>query len=197
MLGKYIQGFSTTAGDYAFAIGLAVALVYVYRLLGACWLIAKTSGPLHHKAHAWALDSVYCVAIGFLFVVLCTPEYLFNTPNWSKEALILTALLMGLGACFFIALWRHLVNPKTALHWTPYGLTILMYGCAYISMCIHLYPDIIPGRMTIWEGAASTSSLSIILCGFIVVLPMILSYNILLFYIFKHKTKSTDTYESP
>jgi cytochrome d ubiquinol oxidase subunit II len=54
-------------------------------------------------------------------------------------------------------------------------------------MAYSFYPYIVPEKMTIWQAAAATESLSIILVATLVVLPVILGYTVLAYVIFRGK----------
>jgi cytochrome d ubiquinol oxidase subunit II len=54
-------------------------------------------------------------------------------------------------------------------------------------MSYSFYPYIVPEKLTIWEAASSTESLSIILVGTLFVLPVILAYTVLAYFIFRGK----------
>ena len=62
------------------------------------------------------------------------------------------------------------------------GMTLGFAGMAY-----SFYPYIVPDRLTIAEAASSPESLSIILVGVMVVLPTILAYTVLSYFIFRGK----------
>ena len=49
---------------------------------------------------------------------------------------------------------------------------------AAIGLAYSIYPDIVIGRMTLWEAAAATESLQFIFWGAIVTLPAILGYTL-------------------
>ena len=55
----------------------------------------------------------------------------------------------------------------------------LMVICmmAAIGLAYSIYPDIVIGRMTLWEAAAATESLQFIFWGAIITLPVILGYT--------------------
>ena len=57
----------------------------------------------------------------------------------------------------------------------------------FFGMAYSFYPFIVPEKMTIWEAASATESLSIILVGTLVVLPVILCYTVLSYVIFRGK----------
>jgi len=81
-------------------------------------------------------------------------------------------------------------RPKV-LH-AGYGWFIfvaLMVIClmAAIGLAYSIYPDIVIGRMTLWEAAAATESLQFIFWGAIVTLPAILGYTLYVHRVFSGK----------
>ena len=65
----------------------------------------------------------------------------------------------------------------------------LMVIClmAAIGLAYSIYPDIVIGRMTLWEAAAATESLQFIFWGAIVTLPAILGYTVYVHRVFAGK----------
>ena len=189
MLGLYMNNFTIFVESCMFSIGLGILLIYVYRLLGACWLIAKTIGPLQASAYYWAKDSIICLTLGFIWILLYTPQYSYLHPfalMYGYKSFISTILFSGLIINYLLFL-RCLFTHNEHIAWTPYLYTVSLYTFGFLNLCLELYPYIIPGRMTLWEGAADADSLQMILYGFIVVMPLIICYNCILFYIFHGK----------
>jgi len=58
---------------------------------------------------------------------------------------------------------------------------------AYGGMAYSFYPYIVPEQITIYEAASAPESLFIILIGTVFVLPAILGYTMLSYYIFRGK----------
>ena len=57
----------------------------------------------------------------------------------------------------------------------------------FAGMAYSFYPFIVPEAITIYEAASAPESLAIILAGTLVVLPTILAYSILSYWIFRGK----------
>ena len=57
----------------------------------------------------------------------------------------------------------------------------------FFGMAYSFYPYVVPEQLTIWQAAAATESLGIILVGVMVVLPLILGYTVLAYVIFRGK----------
>jgi cytochrome d ubiquinol oxidase subunit II len=64
----------------------------------------------------------------------------------------------------------------------------------YAGLAISLWPNIVPYDVTIWQGAAAPESLSLMLVGVAIMLPVILSYTAWCYYIFRGKTDDTHGY---
>ena len=85
MLGSYILGFekSWTATGFSLLIGLCLAAGYA--LLGACWVLMKTTGELKSKAVRWARWALWGTGVGVAAVSIATPlvsERIFD--KWSR-----------------------------------------------------------------------------------------------------------------
>ena len=53
------------------------------------------------------------------------------------------------------------------------------FGLAY-----SIFPDIVIGRMTVWEAAISTASLNVIFVGVAITLPVIIAYTVFMYRVF-------------
>ncbi|TAK09129.1 MAG: ubiquinol oxidase subunit II, partial [Rhizorhabdus sp.] len=50
-----------------------------------------------------------------------------------------------------------------------------------------IYPDVIPGRVTIWEAAAPERSQIFMLVGAALLVPVILAYTVWAYWVFRGK----------
>lgn len=192
MLGLYIMGLSYTWWHVAFALLTALFLTIAYSFIGATWLIAKTGGALQHKAVSWSRGGILGVIAGMAAISLATPlvseriyEKWFGLPQllYLSPLPALSALLIGL-------IWwqlRRLPMEGDRLSWLPFVATILLFALGFAGMAYSFFPFIVPEAITIYEAASSPDSLAIILVGTLVVLPTILAYSILSYWIFRGK----------
>ncbi len=192
MLGLYIMGLQQTVATYAFATITAVFLAVGYSFIGATWLVHKTEGPLQLKSVQWARDSLWGVVLGIIMVSLTTP---FVSPRifdkWFSfpEILFLMPLPVLSGVLLmtlFLVLHR---MPFTAdrLSWLPFTVASVLFALAYLGMAYSFYPYVVPEQLTIYEAAASPESLLIILVGACCVVPVIIGYTILAYFLFRGK----------
>ncbi len=83
---------------------------------------------------------------------------------------------------------------KTEREYRPFLLTVALFLMGYIGVCFALFPYIVPYQMTIYDAAAADTSLSFMLIGAVIMLPIILSYTAFAYYTFKGKTDHNPMY---
>jgi cytochrome d ubiquinol oxidase subunit II len=189
MLGSYITGFAPGALGWAFSLGIALTLPAAYVLLGAGWLIMKTEGDLQLRAVHWARRVIWPMAGALLAISAATPlvktgvlEKWFGVPQ--VFALLPVPLMCALA--FFAMRW---VVTRPALvaagyGWLVFANTVLIFVLAFFGLAYSIFPDIVIGRMTVWEAAISTASLNVIFVGVAITLPVIIGYTIFMYRVF-------------
>jgi cytochrome d ubiquinol oxidase subunit II len=183
MLGAYITGLTGDAVSVAFSILISLTLPALYIMLGGAWLLIKTEGELFDKAAHWCRLALPPMAFALLLVSIATPLVSQDIADrWFKlpDAIGLLPIPMSCALAILGMDWM-LRRPKV-LH-AGYGWFIfvaLMVIClmAAIGLAYSIYPDIVIGRMTLWEAAAATESLQFIFWGAIITLPAILGYTV-------------------
>lgn len=192
MLGMYVMGLEWTLPKVAFALGTAGALAVAYSFIGAAWVILKTDGDLQRKAVDWAKGGIWGMVLGLGAVSVATPlvsprilDKWFSFPEIIALAPmpVMSVLIVAL---LWVALQR-LPTRDDSFAWFPFVAAVVLMVLGFFGMAYSFYPFIVPEKLTIWEAAASTESLSIILVGTLVVLPMILGYTVLAYVIFRGK----------
>ena len=194
MLGRYVLGFDTSLAAIAFAALATVGVAVAYAFIGACWLIWRTEGALQRRAIAWARAGLWAVAAGIVAVSIATPvaserivARWFTFPNIVLLAplpLATGALVLGLAA-----LLRQMPLPKDALHSLPFWGATALFCLSFAGLAWSFYPYVVPERLTIYDAAAAPESLTIILVGALLVLPMILGYTVLAWLVFGGKAR--------
>ncbi|WP_300018345.1 cytochrome d ubiquinol oxidase subunit II [uncultured Roseobacter sp.] len=192
MLGMYVMGLTWTLSHVAFALLTAVFLTVGYSFIGAAWLIAKTEGALQTRAVGWAKGGIWGLILGIGAISVATP---FVSPRifdkWFSlpEFLYLSPMPILSGALVLYLFWRihklPQVGDKTA--WSPFAAAMALFALAFAGMAYSFYPYVVPEQITIYDAAAAPESLFIILIGTLFVLPAILGYTALSYYIFRGK----------
>lgn len=195
MLGLAIIGFDTSSPwSIAFALCIGLCLPAGYALLGASWLIMKTSGDLQRRAIRWARTSLGLTALGIVAVSIATPlvsrrifDLWFSLPNLIALAPI--PLLTGL--LFVLLAWALKRLPTADDHgaWVPFALTVALFVLAFLGLAFSLFPYLVVDRITIWDAASAPESLLIVFVGAVVVLPMIVAYSAFAYRVFWGKAQ--------
>lgn len=195
MLGSYITGFDHGPLGWAFSLGIAVTLPAAYVLLGAGWLIMKTEGELQQHAVRWARKVLWPMAVALVAISAATPlvnpavvEKWFGVP----QIFALLPVPLMCAAAFFAVRWvvtrPNLVNAGYG--WIVFVNTVLIFVLAFFGLSYSIFPDIVIGRMTVWEAAVSTGSLTVIFVGVAVTLPVIIGYTIYMYRVFWGKARA-------
>jgi len=199
MVGAYITGLDSSGVNTLFSILIAVTMPALYILLGCAWLLIKTEGALFHKAVSWARLAIFPMGIALLLVSIATPivsdliaEKWFTLPN----SIGLMPIPLSSIVAFVVLLWL-LFRPgafanNPAYGWLLYGMLVLLCLMASLGLAYSLFPDIILGKMTIYEAAASTESLQFVFFGTIITLPLILVYTVYIYRVFSGKLSSLE-----
>jgi cytochrome d ubiquinol oxidase subunit II len=198
ILGNFVQGvevdgrnFSGGALDWAngFSVIAGLGVIFAYALLGSTWIIMKTNGITQEWARKVASYVLVYVAISMGTISISMPfveeritKLWFSLPNFFYLLPIPFLTLIG-----FIRLWFDLRSDRQA---RPFILTLVLFFLGYLGLIISLFPWIVPFKFTIWQAAASPTSLSILLIGTAIFLPIILCYTAYSYYIFRGKTSS-------
>jgi cytochrome bd ubiquinol oxidase subunit II len=187
MLGRYITGFEPGVGYWVFALVVGASLCGGYVLLGATWLVLRTSGELNDKAIGWAKWGLAWVALGVALVSLATPlasetvrMRWFDFPR-TLGLMVLPAATLAIG----VWVWRSLGKSDT----NPFGGAVAIFALAFIGLAYSLFPFVVMDRLTIWEAAADDSALTFVLVGTLIVLPFIVAYTAYSYRVFRGKVR--------
>ena len=195
MLGLVVVGFEDGWRALVFALAIGLGLPAGYALLGATWLILKTEGELQRRAVRWARTALWFTAFGVLAVSLATPlvsprifDRWFQLPN----LIGLAPIPLATGLVFVLLHWALKRLPLQNDHgaWIPFALAISVFVLAFAGLAYSLFPYLIVDRMTIWQAAAAPESLTIILVGVVIVLPMIVAWNVFAYRVFAGKARA-------
>jgi cytochrome d ubiquinol oxidase subunit II len=202
ILGGLIQGISVQNGEYAggpfewatpFALLCGLGVAAGYALLGATWLIMKVEGPVAVRARRQARLLLIVVLVFMAAVSLWTPlafpriaERWFSLPN--LYYLWPVPVVTGLVA---LAAWRSIAREHER---TPFLAAIGLFLLGYLGLVVSSFPYLVPPSLTIWDTAAAPSSQAFSLIGTLIMLPIILGYTVLIYWLFRGKVKEGESY---
>jgi cytochrome d ubiquinol oxidase subunit II len=201
-LGTFVQGIAVTGRAYAggwfdwltpFSVFTGLALLCGYALLGACFLIMKSQGPLQERMFRLALPLGAAVLAAIAVVSGWTPfldpaiaARWFSWPNIAFLAPV-PVLVMAIALGFF----RSLAAEREVM---PFVMASLLFLVSYCGIAISVYPFVVPRSVTVWEAAAPPESLAFLLAGTAVLLPIILAYTSYSYWVFRGKIGDAPTY---
>jgi cytochrome d ubiquinol oxidase subunit II len=194
-LGALLQGVTVSGRAYGggwwdwlslFSLLTGLSLVASYALLGACWLLWKTEGPIHDDARRWARPLAIATLVAIAAVSAATPflegEYWRRWFEW--PGVLATAQVPLLVAITAFLLFRALAKGHER---SPFFYTLALFGLCLAGLGISIFPEIVPGSVTIWEAAAPAKSQIFMLVGAAVLIPIILVYTAWSYWVFRGK----------
>jgi cytochrome d ubiquinol oxidase subunit II len=193
---KVVNGqFSGSALDWLnpFSLACGFGLVVGYALLGACWLVMKTSGGVEQTARRYARPLLIALLLFILLISVWTPlqferiaQRWFGWPNllYLSPVPLITAALAA--TC-----WRGLTgkHPRAAF----YG-AVGLFVISFIGLAISTLPYLVPPAITLWAAASAPKSQAFILIGIAVLLPVIFGYTAFVYHTFRGKVRPGEGY---
>ncbi|MGZ5875252.1 MAG: cytochrome d ubiquinol oxidase subunit II [Bradyrhizobium sp.] len=194
-LGAFIDGIQVRNGvfsggtfDFAspFTAISGLGLVAGYALLGATWLIFKTSGTTGDFGRKAARPALF-ISLAFIALIsLWTPithaqiaQRWFSWPNigflWPVP--FVTALIA-------YRIWQETAGDHDA---RPFLLSITLFLLAGLGLGISLWPYAVPYDITLWDAASSDPTLKFVGVGVTVTVPVTLAYFGYAHWIFRGK----------
>ena len=201
-LGALIQGIPVAERAYAggwwnwltpFSLLTGVAVVIGYALLGASWLVMKTTGSVRQKAHRLA----GIAAVGTLLLIggvsLWTPflDPIFMARWFAFPQILYVVPVPVLVAAAAFVLFRGLQTHNDG---QPFFAAQAIFVLSYLGLGISFFPYIVPPAMTISEAAAPHESLLFLLVGAAVLIPLILAYTAYAYWVFRGKVDPSEGY---
>jgi len=194
-LGALVEGIEVSGRAYGggwwdwlsgFSLLTGASLVAGYALLGACWLIFKTEGPLQLRARRFARGLLPALLGAIGLVSLATPfverKYFERWFDW--PGMIVTFPMPLLVVLAALAAWRSFDRGGDA---APFLWSLGLFGLSFVGLGISIWPDVIPGRVSIWQAAAPYQSQLFLLIGAGALIPLILGYTAWSYWVFRGK----------
>ncbi|MCB4767651.1 cytochrome d ubiquinol oxidase subunit II [Ancylobacter sp. Lp-2] len=164
-----------------------VGLVGGYALIGAGWLIWKTTDFTQifarEIAHAALILTTAMMALVSAWSAWSVPEVAerwFTLPN-----LLFLAPIPIITAGVILAIWRGLWgtwDPRTFL------LSLVLFALGLVGLIVSLWPYVVPRSITVWDGASDPQTLHFISYGLFIILPIVLAYQAHAYWVFRGKT---------
>ncbi len=202
VLGGLLQEIRVANGQFAggpfdwftpFSVMCGAGLVVGYALLGATWLMMKTEGEVESRARRLGRPLLLALLAFIALVSVWTPlaieriaQRWFSLPNFYALSQVPLATLLLAWLC-----WRGIVRGRALL---PFVSAVGLFLLAYVGLVVSNVPYLVPPSVTVWQAAASAPSQVFMLIGTVILLPLILGYMSLMFWLFRGKVKPGEGY---
>jgi len=202
ILAGVIQGVSVTDGAFSggpldwltpFSVVCGLAVMIGYALLGATWLIWRTSGELERRCRVWAQGLAIGLFVAIVVVSAWTPmlhaPYLGRWIAWPNVLLVSPVpVLVGVLGVVFV---RGLRQEHTI---TPFLCALGWFFLCLSGLGITIWPYAVPPTLSLWAVSSPPSSQLFQLVGTAILLPIILAYTIYSYRVFRGKVTEADVY---
>jgi cytochrome bd ubiquinol oxidase subunit II len=194
-LGAFVSGIKVQDGVFVggafdwlspFNILVGLALIAGYALLGACYLIIKTTGDVQKRAYQQAWAAAWAVLAFMLIVSVWTP---FRAPDimarwWTEPRIYFVWLFPVTGTVGFVLLLQSIKKESES---KPFIFTVILFLSAYLGLQSGVYPFAVLPDITLVEAAAQPLTQKITLIGALAILPFVLGYTLYSYWIFRGK----------
>ncbi len=193
MLGAYITGLNNSINSILFSFLISLSLPMLYIMLASAWLLMKTEGQLFNKSIEWRRLAIMPFGVALLIISIATPlassaiaERWFSLP-YAIGLLPIPLITLLLYSALILVFFSKKILVAGYV-WIPFACLLFICVMSTIGIAYSLFPDIIIGRMQVWQAAAHVESLKMIFIGTVITLPMILTYTIYIYKIFHGKS---------
>lgn len=184
VLGHVITGLAPGAGSLLFVAAAAGGVASGYALLGAGYLLKKTGGALAQRARRWVAASL---ALTLVAAVVLTGFTLFlsevGRQRWEQPGAL--PVLLGLGAAAALAtLWivyALFMDDRRG----PFRGALALFLASFAGLAFSLFPNLVPGRLTVLGAASDSNTLVFMLIGIGFVFPVMIGYNLFQYHAFR------------
>ncbi|MGF6853025.1 cytochrome d ubiquinol oxidase subunit II [Paraburkholderia sp. CI3] len=186
ILGRIITGFTPGSASFGLIAVTAIGVVSGYCLLGATWLVKKTTGAIASAARGCSVITLFTTVIAAIAVSLGTLKVSpIGITRWQDHGvlhvLIALAILAALASVY--VLYSIFMRGE---HGPFVGSTIL-FVVSFAGLAISLFPYLVPGQLTVASAASDSTTLTFMLFGIGMLFPVMIGYNLYQYYLFRGK----------
>jgi cytochrome d ubiquinol oxidase subunit II len=195
VLGAILQGIAVEDRHYAgswwdwltpYTLLTGLGVVSGYTLLGACWLIWRTQGDLQARAYHIAtragLATLMLMGGVSAYNLALLPQY---RQRWLEMPNILFASQVPLVTAIIAGFLFYGLRKRWEL--APFLLALALFLLGMAGLGVTIWPDVVPGELTIWDAAAPERSQVFMLVGAAITIPLILGYTAWSYWVFRGK----------
>ncbi len=153
----------------------------------------KTDGELRKEAYRFSRYLLIATLIGICAVSLATP--FLSIKYWQRwfewPSILFTSPIPIAVAAIVVFLLKALADERD---YRPFFLTLGLFALSFAGLGVSMWPYIVPESITIREAAAPESSLTFMLAGVSILVPVILAYTAFAYWVFRGKVDADSGY---
>lgn len=187
--GEFAGSFWGLFHPYSILIGITTMALFMMH--GAIYLVLKTEGDLHDRLRGWVNNTIIFFIICYVTTTMVTLIFVPNMVHYFRQEPVL----------FIVPLLNMLAVaniPREIIHGRDF-MAFLSSCAAMIALMtifgIGLFPDIVYSNpipehsLSIYSAASSHKTLEIMLIIAIIGVPLVISYTVSIYWIFRGKVK--------
>lgn len=186
ILGKVITGFIPGGTSLGFTALTAIGVVSGYCLLGATWLVKKTTGSMERSARRYSVIAVLTTVTAAILISLGTMKFSpVGITRWQDPGVF--HVLIALGVLAALAFVYILYSIRMRGEHGPFLGATILFVVSFAGLAISLFPYIVPGQLTVAAAASDSATLTFMLFGIGIVFPIMIGYNLYQYHLFRGK----------
>lgn len=174
---------------YALLVGLMT--VSLFMMHGSIYILMKTEGEFHDKMRRWTNPCIIFFIIMYAVTTMATLIYMPHMIQALHDRPIF--FLVAIANIFFVAnIPREIHHGRDARAFISSCLNLI---CLLALYAIGTYPNVIRAindpalSLTIYNSSSSSKTLEILFLIAFIGVPLVISYTIAIYYIFRGKVK--------
>ncbi|NJK33953.1 MAG: cytochrome d ubiquinol oxidase subunit II [Oscillatoriales cyanobacterium SM2_2_1] len=165
---------------------VSLTLIQAYVLVGSTYLIMKTVGELQKTHFRTAKIATVTTFLGAAFITISTPVLSeeLRVHVFEGNLVYVFQMIPVVGAWLAWSLFRSLQKSQEI---APFIWTVALFLLSFVGLGFLIFPYVIPPKITIYQAAASPSSLVFmaLFVGFLI--PILMAYTLFNYAVFRGK----------
>jgi cytochrome d ubiquinol oxidase subunit II len=191
--GEFIGTFWDLLNPYSLFMGITV--VALFAMHGSIYLVMKTEGALQQRVKSW-VPILILLFVGCYFIFNFST--LFVAPHLAK-IVFARPWIVGVLALDMFFLWKVWSLIKKGKELIAFLCSCVMMALLLATFGLTYYPNMVlshphpENSVTIFNAASTSKTLGLLCVIVLLGLPMVVSYTTSVYWIFRGKTRLTDT----
>jgi len=190
---NFAGSFLSLLNPYALLMG--VTTVALFAMHGAIYLCMKTEGEVHKNVRRWVRPAMLLFIICYVVLTLATVMYVPHISATVREQPLFIGLVVA-SILTMANIPREMARGRDARAFLSSSVTIILMMTLFAA---GMFPTMVlssaeaANSLTIYNGASSPKTLGIMLIICLVGMPMVVTYTVSIYWIFRGKVKITTT----